>query len=254
MQPPTTKQAASLPEPTPTSFLRRLARVLGRLLLVVLTGIGLGLGAYYGLPALYTGFIQPVQINTRQIGEIESALEAQRQSDQARLEAIETRLTGLETELAAEREALGALQADLDSILTLLGSDRGDLQRVRDLESQLAVLLSSLESVEARLTAVEGSLAQSSEPVDALQERVQLLRAMELVLRARLSLADNNPGLAGEDLRRARDVLSGASAPAGWTAIVNRLDMALANLSAAPLVAVQDVEAAWYLMLEASAP
>ena len=172
MQPPTTKQAASLPEPTPTSFLRRLARVLGRLLLVVLTGIGLGLGAYYGLPALYTGFIQPVQINTRQIGEIESALEAQRQSDQARLEAIETRLTGLETELAAEREALGALQADLDSILTLLGSDRGDLQRVRDLETQLAALQSSLESTEARLTAVEGSLAQSSEPVDALQERL----------------------------------------------------------------------------------
>jgi hypothetical protein len=67
-------------------------------------------------------------------------------------------------------------------------------------------------------------------------------------------LADNNPGLAGEDVRRARGIISGASAPPGWGEIVNRLDMALANLSASPLVAVQDVEAAWYLMLEASAP
>lgn len=254
MQPPTTKQAASLPEPAPRSFPRRLARFLARILLVVLAGIGLGLGAYYGLPAVYTGFIQPVQINTRQIGEIESALAAQRQSDQARLDAIETRLTGLETDLAAQREMVGALQGDLDSILTQLGSDHGDLQRVRDLESQLAALQSSLDSTEARLTVVEGSLTQSAEPVDALRERVQLLRAMELVLRARLSLADNNPGLAGEDLRRARGILGGASAPAGWADIVNRLDMALANLSATPLVAVQDVEAAWYLMLEASAP
>jgi uncharacterized protein HemX len=254
MQPPTSKQAAGLPEPAPTSFPRRLARFLVRTLLVVLAGIGLGLGAYYGLPALYTGFVQPVQINTRQIGEIESALEAQRQSDQARLDAIETRLTGLETELAANKEMLGALQADLDSALTLLGSDHGDLQRLLDLESQLADLQSSVDSAEARLAAVEGSLSQSAEPVDALRERVQLLRAMELVLRARLSLADNNPGLAGEDVRRARGILSGASAPPRWGDIVNRLDMALANLSASPLVAVQDVEAAWYLMLEASAP
>jgi chromosome segregation ATPase len=254
MQPPTSKQAAGLPEPAPTSFSRRLVRFLVRMLLIVLAGIGLGLGAYYGLPAVYTGFIQPVQINTRQIGEIESALEAQRQSDQARLDAIETRLTGLETDLAANREALGALQADMDSVLTLLRSDHGDLQRLRDLEVALVELQSSADSAEARLTALEGSLSQSAEPVDALRERVQLLRAMELVLRARLSLADNNPGLAGEDLRRARGILSGASAPAGWAAIVNRLDMALANLSASPLVAVQDVEAAWYLMLEASAP
>ena len=254
MQPPTSKQAAGLPEPAPTSFPRRLGRLLVRTLLVVLAGIGLGLGAYYGLPALYTGFVQPVQINTRQIGEIESALEAQRQSDQARLDAIETRLTGLETDLAASKEGLGALQADLDSALTLLGNDHGDLQRLLDLESQLADLQSAVDSAEARLTAVEGSLSQNAEPIDALRERVQLLRAMELVLRARLSLADNNPGLAGEDVRRARGIISGASAPPGWGDIVNRLDMALANLSASPLVAVQDVEAAWYLMLEASAP
>ena len=254
MQPPTSKQAAGLPGPAPTSFPRRLARFLVRALLVVLAGIGLGLGAYYGLPALYTGFIQPVQINTRQIGEIESALEAQRQSDQARLDAIETRLTGLETDLAANREALGALRSDLDSALTLLGNDHGDLQRVRDLESQLVDLQSTADSTEARLTAVEGSLGQSAKPVDALRERVQLLRAMELVLRARLSLADNNSGLAGEDLRRARGIIGTASAPSDWGGIVDRLDMALANLSASPLVAVQDVEAAWYLMLEASAP
>ena len=251
---PSKKEAADLPVPARPPLARRVLRAAARILLVVVAGIGLGLGAYYGLPALYTGFIQPVQINTRQIADLESQAEAQRQSDQARLEAVDTRLTAIETDLAALKETLGGLQADVESLQTSLGSERGDLQRLRALESQLASLQSSLQSAQDRLTVVERSVSQSQEPVDALKARVQLLRAMELVFRARLALADNNPGLAGDDLRRARGILEDPSSPNSWASITDRLDMALTNLAAAPLVAVQDVEAAWYLMLEASAP
>ena len=169
------KQAADpIPETAPTGTARRAVRFLAKLGLVVLAGIGLGIAAYYGFPAVYSGFVQPVQINTQRIAEVETSLESE-------------------------------LDASFDRL-------------------------------------------------EALNERIQLLRAMELVLRARLALADNNPGLAGQDLRRARGVLASATAPQDWAPIVDRLDMALSNLNTAPLVAVQDVEAAWYLMLEASAP
>jgi septal ring factor EnvC (AmiA/AmiB activator) len=248
------KEAADLPEPARPTPARRVLRAAARVLLVVLAGIGLGLGAYFGLPALYTGFVQPVQVNTRQIADLESQWQAQRGSDQSRLEAVDARLTSLETDLAALKETIGGLQADVESLQSSLGSERGDLQRVRALESQLASLQSSLQSAQDRLTALESSLAQSQEPVEALKARVQLLRAMELVLRARLALADNNPGLAGDDLRRAQAILEDPSSPDAWAPIADRLDMALTNLAAAPLVAVQDVEAAWYLMLEASSP
>lgn len=251
---PSMKEAADLPEPVPIPLGRRILRALVRVLLVGVVGVALGVGAYYGLPAVYTGFVQPVQVNTRQISDLESRVETQRQADQERLTTIETRLTTLETDLAALKESMTGLQADVESLQTSLKSEGGDLQRVRALETQLASLKASLQSAEDRLSAAEASLSQSQEPVVALQSRVQLLRAMELVLRARLALADNNPGLAGDDLRRARTILVDPSSPDDWSPIADRLDMALGNLSTAPLVAVQDVEAAWYLMLEASAP
>jgi chromosome segregation ATPase len=195
-----------------------------------------------------------VQINTQRIAEVETSLESELDASLDRLEALDARLAGVETELAAAVETLESVQADLQGLQDSLGADQGDVQRVRDLETQLEGLASELEAAQARLASVEESVEESRPPVEALNERIQLLRAMELVLRSRLALADNNLGLAGQDLRRARGILAGASAPQDWAPIVDRLDMALANLNSAPLVAVQDVEAAWYLMLEASAP
>jgi chromosome segregation ATPase len=249
------KQAADpIPETAPTGTARRAVRFLAKLGLVVLAGIGLGIAAYYGFPAVYSGFVQPVQINTQRIAEVETSLESELDASFDRLEALDARLAGVETELAAGVEALGSVQADLQGLQDSLGVDQGDVQRVRALETRLADLASELEAAQTRLTSIEESVEESRPPVEALNERIQLLRAMELVLRARLALADNNPGLAGQDLRRARGVLASATAPQDWAPIVDRLDMALSNLNTAPLVAVQDVEAAWYLMLEASAP
>ena len=249
------KQAA---DPVPDSVLggtaRRALRFVARLALVLLAGIALGVGAYYGLPAVYNGFVQPVQINTERISEVERSLHSEQEADRARLQALEDRVTAVESDLAAAVEALDAAQADLRQLLAALGDERGDLQRVRALEAQSEAIAASLEADESRLAAVEETLADSQDPVDALVQRIQLLRGMELVLRARLALADNNPGLAGQDLGQARAILAASGAPPAWGPIVDRLDMALANLDSAPLVAVQDVEAAWYLMLEASAP
>lgn len=233
---------------------RRILRWLARLALVVLAGIVVGVAAYYGLPAVYRDFVQPVQINTQRLADVESSIEAERQTDRERLQVLEDRMTQVEADLAAATEALEAAQADVRELLAALGEQGGDLQRVRDLETQLEAVTDSLDSAQNRLTAVEEAVAGSQEPVEALGWRVQLLRAMELVLRARLALADNNPGLAAQDLRRTRAILSAPSAPASWEPIAVRLEMALVNLDTTPLVAIQDVEAAWYLMLEASAP
>jgi chromosome segregation ATPase len=249
------KQPADpIPDSISVTPARRALRFLARLALVVLAGIVLGIAVYYGLPAVYRDFVQPVQVNTQRLAEVEVSIEAERQADRERLQVLERRMTQVEADLAAATEVLAATQADLRELLAALGEQGGDLQRVRDLETQLEAVTDSLDSAEDRLAAVEEAVAGSQAPVEALGQRVQLLRAMELVLRARLALADNNPGLAAQDLRSARSILSASSAPPSWEPIVVRLETALVNLDTSPLVAIQDVEAAWYLMLEASAP
>ena len=248
------KQPADpVPETTGASS-QKILRLATRILLAVLAGIGLGLAAYYGLPAIYGGVVQPVQDNTQRIAEVETSFESDLEAQQTRLETLEARLTRLESDLASAVEGLESVQTDLGDLRTSLGDERGDLQRVRALETELETIGEALEAAETRLADVEEAVDESHGPLAALGQRVQLLRVMELVLRARLALADNNPGVAGQDLRRARAILASASAPDAWSPIVNRLDMALANLNSAPLVAEQDIEAAWYLMLEASAP
>ncbi|HET7009141.1 MAG TPA: hypothetical protein VFI11_00065 [Anaerolineales bacterium] len=248
------KQPADpVPEPRSTSS-PRILKLATRIVLAVLAGVGLGLAAYYGLPAIYSSYVQPVQDNTQRIAEVEKSFESDLETQQTRLEALEARLIQVETDLAAAVETLEAVQKDLQELLTALGEERGDLQRIRALETELETMAEALEAAETRLTEVEGTVEESQAPMAALEERVQLLLAMELVLRARLALADNNPGLAGQDLRRARGILVSTGAPDSWSSIVTRLDMALANLNSAPLAAQQDIEAAWYLMLEASAP
>jgi hypothetical protein len=233
---------------------RRALRLLARLALAAMAGVLLGIALYFWLPAVYRDLVRPVQVNTQRITEVQSSLETERQADRDRLQALEERVAQIEADLAAAVEALEATQADLRALSVSLGADGDDLRRVRDPEAQLETVADSLAAAEEHLASVQETVVTSQEPLADLGDRLELLRAMELALRARLALADNNPGLAGQDLRRARSILSISSAPPSWGPIVVRLDMALANLDTSPLVAVQDVEAAWYRMLEASAP
>src|SRR3972149_11683088 len=68
------------------SYFGRVIRFLMRLLLVVLLGAGVGAAAYFGAPALYHNYIEPVQVNSQRIALLEAEM-AQGQADNDKRDA-----------------------------------------------------------------------------------------------------------------------------------------------------------------------
>ena len=88
-----------------------------------------------------------------------------------------------------------------------------------------------------------------------LQRQVTLSRSIELLSRARLYLSQSNFGLAKQDVQAERDLLVGLQTgmPADRIVILQgvivRLNLALGNLPAFPVLPVEDVDIAWQLLV-----
>ena len=86
-----------------------------------------------------------------------------------------------------------------------------------------------------------------------LQARVSELHATELMSRARLFMFQANYGLAEQDLVAARETLvrlDGSEQEGNrLQLVVERLDRAIENVSEFPVVATNDLDIAWQLLL-----
>jgi uncharacterized coiled-coil protein SlyX len=245
--------------PKPTSgdrlatFAVRLIRVLVRVLLVLLIGAGLGVAAYFGGPALYRHYIEPVQVNTQRIADLEQSLARVEANAAQDREQWTARLADIEARQAAQAESLAALQADL-------ASQQSGLEALTNLPDRVDTLAASQDQTSTQVAALEAALASTDTPTQRLGRVLQMVRAMELLTRARLWLTQNNPGLAADDVLSARTLLSDVAATAPeseatiLSPILERLDLALQDLQTAPIVAADDIEVAWQLLLEASSP
>ena len=225
------------PEPRPSGQV--LKRVLGfilRLVLFLAFLAALAAGAYFGLPILYEKYVRPVEMNSSQLASL-----AEEQSRQ------ETQLADLETRLAT-LEAAGTSQAE--SIVDLS-------TRVEALEESIAAhttTLSALEEMMARMQAVD------EESQAELERQINLLKSMELLSRARLFLYQSNFGLARQDVQVARDLLAeiqpNTTEPldAEIAETLLRLDLVLQNLPSFPVVASDDLDIAWQILLSGIPP
>jgi len=107
-----------------------------------------------------------------------------------------------------------------------------------------------LETMQAVIQA--NNLEMNSE----LARQIKLLRAMELLSRARLFLYQSNFGLAEQDIQAAREILAAvqpsAPLPLGseLSEIVERLDMCLSRLPDFPVPASDDLDIAWQILLQ----
>ena len=245
------------PTPAGPSPLARLARLLVRVTIAVVLGVLVGLGAYLGAPALYRSFIEPVQIHTQRIAELEAAL-ASEQSQAARERAeILDRLAAAEGRQAAQVEALASLQEELRA---LSAAARAQGQDLESLDARAAALETALLETDLTLAGLQSALAGADTPTQQLARRIQMLRALELLTRARLWLMQENRGLAAEDIRLARSVVQETAATAppaeaeALEPVLERLDLALRDLLLAPVLAADDLEIAWRLLLTAAAP
>ncbi len=245
------------PEPTlgdrTATLAARLARFLLRVLFVLVIGVGLGLAVYFGAPALYRRYIEPVQVNTQRLAELESQMAAYQQETRADRAALDARLAEIEGQLAQQTEALAGLQSDVNL-------HRSRLSSLAGLPGRLASLETEAEDLAARLAALEADLADTESPTQQLARRLEMIRALETLTRARLWLNQDNLGLAADDMEEAMDILRqiAADAPDQEVAVLNtiidRLGLAVGNLPDSPVVASDDLEIAWRELADAAGP
>lgn len=237
---PSTEASAATPRETPfhdatgPSFGQRVGRFAVFLLrvisLLILLSL-LSLALYITLPWLYQKFITPVEQNTAQVKELQSRL----QKNERDLAALQSRLETLQT---AQNQHDGSL-TELDI-------------RLSNIESEITVRtqsLTALEKVQSEL------LAQNKANSAELERQVNLLKAMELLSRARLFMYESNFGMARQDVQIARDLLSALQPQAPESLakdldeVLRRLDLTLTNLPDFPVAASDDLDIAWQVLL-----
>ena len=237
--------------PPQPSFLARLAGVLIRLVFVILIGIALGAGLFFGISALYRQFIQPVQEHSLRLNALEGSFEQSAQQQSRRMAELSSRLDALEMQGDKHKETLADLQNQLDVLESAQSTQTAVLStavgQLSELQSAVTNLGSRSESMQADLNALEtdmqaaqadlkaaGSLTDSlSEQADEngrnldslaalveqesgrwedMRRELQVMRVMELITRSRFSLAQNNLSLAQSDIRAGRELLLGLQA------------------------------------------
>lgn len=240
-------------EPTTTSsFGSRLLRAffnLLRLLLILAIVIGIGAAIYFGAPYLYEKLILPVETNTARLVELERGQQTERQQLSAQISELTSRLNTLENRQTAAAQTLADLQGAVQVLETTLGAHSAALDQLAQIHDTLARLAETTDRYGALISG-DGSLLAE------LQRQITISRSIELLSRGRLYLSQSNYGLAEQDLRQASDLLSdlrNALLPTNieaLDAVLWRLDLAMENLPAFPVIAVDDLDIAWQLLIE----
>lgn len=151
--------------------------------------------------------------------------------------------------------------------------------QIDTIESEIAALQTQLDAMNTRVTALEGSVEAHTASIQKLEEmqvrletelqesndaillelkhEVMFTRALDILARGRLYLAQSNFGLAETDIQSARDLLVELNAEKNdgvLTQAITRLDLALGNLPEFPVVASGDLEIAWQILMFGDVP
>ena len=191
-------------------------RALLKLILIAALIVVVGVALYYGLPYINRTFIAPVEQNTSEI----SGLQEEIFTLQTQVNELTTRVTMLEQSVEAHTVSINQLQA---------------MQTVLETELQ----------------------TNKNQALLDLKHEVMMSRALDTLARGRLYLAQSNFGLAREDIQAARDLLAELQAEKpddALDAVITRLDLALGNLPAFPVIAAGDLEIAWQILMTGEAP
>ncbi|MGC9398676.1 MAG: hypothetical protein ACP5HM_06025 [Anaerolineae bacterium] len=212
----------------------RVLKVLLRLIFVLVFGVLLGLGFYYGVPWTYRTLIQPVQENRMRIVALEQSLEQERGRVQEEAATLRRRITDLEMALTELRETSDARTQRLDELDAQITETQAQLDQMMEIVAAQATAIPAINSeVEEEMTALEEKLrselsaeagaalkaadrryAEIEAQTDALEGRLALIQTAQDLLKVRLLLLEENPRaaraavmLAVEHLGRARALL-----------------------------------------------
>jgi seryl-tRNA synthetase len=213
---------------------------------VLLLGIALGVAVYIGVPLGYRGLVEPSQVNADRIEVVQNDLEQNRSAAESLRAMTGERLANFEANQVGQGEKLAELQATLEALRADLADQADDLSSVN---TQLDILTTAVSGLEEQLT-----LAVEDSDDGDIRRELMISRSMLYLVRARLWLLENNIGLARGEILRARGLLAEADAAGELESVqaaIARLDFALEELNTTPLVAADDIEIAWKLLVGA---
>jgi chaperonin cofactor prefoldin len=247
------------------AFLRALVT-----LLVIVLVIGLIAAAViYGGPALYQQYVTPIQNNLTQL-QNDYAQQAQtNQQLSQRMDGLQSRITDLESQRDGDKQALDELKVQITSLASTQQTSQQAWQntqtagksaldqltsRLAALEMQSVNLQQAIDRTDNNLSDMATAVQSDNLPVAVLRRELQLVKAMEYLTRARISLIANNLGSAQTDIQAAHDLLTNLESlvpdyqTSALEAIISRLELALGNLPKSPVLASDDLEIAWQLL------
>ncbi|HVN53993.1 MAG TPA: hypothetical protein VMT46_06650 [Anaerolineaceae bacterium] len=255
-----TKLSSPEPDTNPTygqrlqSGLQVFLRGLQRLVIIILVGTLIGLGIYAAVRWFYPRYLIPIQTNTQELNLLKQQFTDQDQQWKDRMGQLQESVAALESQHSADRETISGLQARLNEVDQFQKNSQSRLDQLDQIQADLAALKSSVAQNQFDAQAINQRLSASDGPLAGLEREVLVLKGMELLQRSRLSLAQNNAGLARQDLLTLHDLLTSLeelATPEQKTAVEKfqaRLDLALGNLPAFPVLAAQDLEILWSMV------
>jgi hypothetical protein len=235
--------------------------VLLRILFVIVIGVILAVGVYLGVPKIYRDWILPVRENSARIAALEEGLGAAQETQDRRLDQFGDRLAAMEGKLASQVELLSEVQANLELLAEDDAAQAAQISDLEALEGQIEDLDDDLQATGERLDVIQEEMEDVGVPSEQLARQLQLIRVMELVNRARMWLVQGNFGLAAQQIETGTEaievLIEGAEEEdvrSDLMAINAHLASAEERLRVSPVVADDELEIAWRLLLESTAP
>ena len=231
----------------PSRLGRALVRVL-RILLVLAIIAGVGAAFYYGVPYFYQKIILPIENNTAQLVEIESQQSADMEQLNRQIADLQSRLTALESRQTKNVQAITELAGQVSALETAVATHTESLKQLESMQTSLETLTGDVEGYAKLLMGEDSVLAD-------LRREIIISRSIELLSRARLYLSQSNFGTARQDVMAARDLLQSllsenpTKEADTMESVLAQLDLALGNLPAFPVIAADDVDIAWLLLV-----
>jgi chromosome segregation ATPase len=242
----------------PSGFVRFLQFLL-RLILIILIGILIGAGLYFGFKYVYKQVVTPIQQNQAEIQSLNTRVNQQWDLLNEKNVDLEERLTMIENDQEV-------LNNQVSEMLTKIDQNSADLEafdlkyndileKTDNLDRVLLELVKQDEEFQNQNEEFQSTLEDLDveNKIKPLQQEIAIFKILMQINRSRLFLVQDNLGLAEQELIIAEEMFASLSeiSPeneeeiASWIA---RLNLAINHLPNNPLLANDDLEILWTMM------
>ncbi len=260
---------------------KNLAWFVFRFLLVVVIIAAIGVAIYLGGPILINEYLlKDVKVNSSKITAIQTQIETSDKKMSDRLGDFQNRIGSFEIHQDNLTQSISELEAQLAAIEEKLANQETTLEKmesfeatIENLDSSISILLTQVPIIESEFNGqfadFENTLKNNQEEINKLntqlealettailRQEIELLKVMELITRARVSIGQENIGLAKNDLQAAIEILKNLRPEFNTEQAVIlddislRLILAIENISESPDLADEDLEVAWQMLLK----